>query len=256
MSSNKINWSEVKAAIWRSSKQTLRPVRNIDPVGLDQLLGIDEQKQRLVDNTRQFLSGQPVNNALLWGARGTGKSSLIKALLNAFYSEGLRIVEVDKADLVDLPDIVDELQDLPFYFVIYCDDLTFGANDDSYKALKCVMEGSIELPPANIVVYATSNRRHLMPEQAADNAETQIVNNELHHGDVVEETLSLSDRFGLWLSFYPVNWDEYFQMIDALFADYAGDRQQLHTAAKQFALARANHSGRTAKQFYLLNKSL
>lgn len=246
-----LDWNNTPAAIWRSRRGVLRPVQALDPIRLDQLLGIDAQKQKLVHNTERFLSGLPANNALLWGARGTGKSSLIKALLNAYRERGLRVIEVDKDDLVDLPEIVDDIRDLPQWFILFCDDLSFAAGEESYKPMKSVMEGSIERPPNNIVIYATSNRRHLMPESARDNDNTEIVDGELHYGDTVEEKLSLADRFGLWLSFYPINWDDYFRLIDHYFPDYRGDRAQLHEAARQFALARASHSGRTAHQFYL-----
>lgn len=246
-----IDWSTTPAAIWRPRRARLRPVRDLDPITLDQLLGIDRQKQQLVFNTERFLRGASTNNALLWGSRGTGKSSLIKALLNRYREQGLRIIEVDKDDLVDLTEIVDDIRELPQRFVIFCDDLSFAEGEHSYKALKSVLEGSIEQPPANVVIYATSNRRHLMPEHSRDNQLTEIVSGELHHGDAVEEKLSLADRFGLWLSFYPVSWEEYFRLVDSHFRDYRGDRKALHEAARQFALARASHSGRTAKQFFL-----
>ncbi|MGQ9425667.1 ATP-binding protein [Gilvimarinus sp. F26214L] len=249
-----IDWRQTPAAIWRARRASLRPVRDLDPIRLDQLLGIDAQKERIVHNTERFLRGQSANNALLWGSRGTGKSSLVKALLNRYFEEGLRIIEVDKDDLVDLPEIVDEIRELSQRFVIFCDDLSFSEGENSYKAMKSVLEGSIERPPENVVIYATSNRRHLMPESRGDNNVTEIVAGELHYGDAVEEKLSLADRFGLWLSFYPINWEEYFQLVDSYFEDYSGDRKSLHEAARQFALLRASHSGRTAKQFYLSRK--
>lgn len=246
-----INWNQIKAAIWRSRRQTLRPIENLDVIVLNDLLAIDQQKQQLVANTQRFIDGKTANNALLWGARGTGKSSLIKALLNDFHQQGLRIIEIDKNELVDLPEIVDEVRDVAKRFIVFCDDLSFAEGEQSYKALKSVMEGSIELPPQNVIIYATSNRRHLMPEKAADNLQTQLINGELHYGDSVEESLSLADRFGLWLSFYPVTWEAYFDIVDKLFKDTGEDRKALHEAARQFALSRASHSGRTAKQFYL-----
>ncbi|WP_105101587.1 ATP-binding protein [Microbulbifer pacificus] len=250
----KIDWNNTLAAIWRAKYSALKPVRRLDPIGLDQLLGVDMQKQQLVDNTEQFLRGQPANHALLWGARGTGKSSLIKALLNRYGESGLRCVEVNLRDLDDLPEIVDLLDSgdaRGYRFILFCDDLTFEPGDDRYKELKTVLAGSLELPPDNVLLYATSNRRHLIPERAEDNQHTRIVGGELHHGDNVEETLSLADRFGLWLSFYPANWDIYLRMVDQHFPDFEGDRTGLHTAAKQFAMLRASHSGRTAQQFYL-----
>ena len=246
-----IDWTTTPAAIWRSRRGMLRPVKHLDPIRLNQLLAIDDQKQQLVTNTERFLARITANNALLWGARGTGKSSLIKALLNDYFDQGLRIIEVDKNELVDLPEIVDDIRDLPQRFVVFCDDLSFAEGEQSYKALKSVLEGSIELPPDNVIIYATSNRRHLLPEKLTDNQQTHIVGGELHHGDSVEETLSLADRFGLWLSFYPLPWEDYFDIVDNYFVDYDGDQKQLHEAARQFALLRASHSGRTAKQFHL-----
>lgn len=246
-----IDWSQTPAAVWRARRAALRPVKSLDPITLDQLLGIDAQKEQLVRNTERFLKGKSANNALLWGSRGTGKSSLMKALLNRYFDQGLRVIEVDKGDLLDLPEIVDDIRELSQRFVIFCDDLSFAEGEHTYKAMKSVLEGSIERPPENIVIYATSNRRHLMPEQQSDNAATEIVSGELHYGDSVEEKLSLADRFGLWLSFYPIDWNEYFTLVDSFFPDYAGDRKTLHEAARQFALGRASHSGRTARQFYL-----
>lgn len=246
-----IDWNTTPAAIWRPRRGALRAVKDLDPIQLEHLLSIDLQKQKLVDNTERFLRGQSANNALLWGSRGTGKSSLIKALLNRYFPDGLRIIEIDKDDLVDLPEIVDDIRDLPQRFIVFCDDLSFAEGENSYKAMKSVLDGSIERPPGNVIIYATSNRRHLMPEYKSDNNLTEIVSGELHYGDSVEERLSLADRFGLWLSFYPVNWEEYFRIVDSYFPDYQGDRKGLHEAARQFALLRASHSGRTAKQFYL-----
>jgi len=248
------HWKSTRAAIWRAKHTRLKPVTRLDPIRLDQLLGIDHQKQQLLENTRKFLRGEPANHTLLWGARGTGKSSLVKALLNEFGDAGLRCVEVNLADLEDLPEIVDLLDTeaaKPYKFILFCDDLSFEPGDANYKGLKTVLAGSLELPPENVLLYATSNRRHLLPEDARDNEQTRIVGTELHHGDSVEETLSLADRFGLWLSFYPADWDAYLEIVDRYFPDYEGDREQLHTAARQFAMLRANHSGRTAQQFYL-----
>ncbi len=248
-----IDWDSCWAAVWRPRKSNLRPVVALDSVQLDQLLAIDQQKQQLVANTERFLQGQPANNALLWGSRGTGKSSLIKALLNAYAGQGLRVIEVDKDDLIDLPDIVDDIRHLSYRFIIFCDDLSFEAGETRYKHLKSVLEGSIELPPTNVLIYATSNRRHLIPEHHDENMQTlelRMQSNQIHYADTVEEKLSLADRFGLWLSFYPVDWQAYLKMVDSLFPDYQGDRETLHTQAKQFAMVRASHSGRTAKQFY------
>lgn len=196
-----IDWNSTLAAVWRQRKEMLHPVVHIDPIGLDDLLGVESQKQQLIHNTERFLAGKPANNVLLWGARGTGKSSLIKALLNAYCVNGLRLIEVDKQDLVYLPDIVDDIRELPQRFIIFCDDLSFDSNDSRYKSLKSVLEGSIELPPENVKIYATSNRRHLLPEYMRDNLDSHLVGDEVHYSDTIEETISLSDRFGLRLGF-------------------------------------------------------
>lgn len=245
-----IDWKNTKAAVWRPRKDYLRPVRHIDPVRLEDLLGIDAQKQELQRNTERFLEGLPANNALLWGARGTGKSSLIKALLNTYQERGLRLIQVDKDDLLNLPEIVDDIRDLPQRFLVFCDDLSFEASEPGYKALKSVLEGSVELPPDNVLVYATSNRRHLLPEYLDENQAAKLVGGEIHFPEAVEEKISLSDRFGLWLSFYPISQDEYLTIVDHYFTGYRGDRAALHSAAKQFALARGGRSGRVARQFY------
>jgi hypothetical protein len=246
-----IDWNTVPAAVWRSRRRELRPIKQLDDVRLKDLLAIDEQKRKLIANTEAFLSGSTANNVLLWGSRGTGKSSLIKALLNDYRDQGLRVIEIDRNELVDLPEIVDDIRDTSQRFIVFCDDLSFAEGEQSYKALKSVMEGSIELPPKNVIIYATSNRRHLLPEKAADNLQTQLINGEIHYGDNVEESLSLADRFGLWLSFYPLSWEAYFDIVDSMFQKDSEDRKQLHEQARQFALSRASHSGRTAKQFFL-----
>jgi len=232
----------------------LRPVHHPHVVALDDLLCLDHQKAEVVRNTRQFVGGRPANNVLLWGARGTGKSTLIKAVFNAFAAEGLRLVEVDKHDLVDLPEIVDQLRDRPERFVLYCDDLSFEADDPSYKALKAVLEGSIVAPPDNVLVYATSNRRHLLPEFYRENLEARVVDGEIHQGEAVEEKISLSERFGLWLSFYPFTQDDYLRIsdhwLDRLGAGATAD-PAIRAAALQWALARGSRSGRVAHQFAL-----
>ena len=245
-----IDWDTCHAAVWRPATKSLRPVPRIDPITLDTLIGIERQKTVLLANTERFLAGLPANNALLWGARGTGKSSLIKATLNACRPRGLRLIEVYKHELHNLPEIVDDIRDHRCRFIVYCDDLSFEDNENSYVALKTILEGSIEPPPENVLLYATSNRRHLLPEYMADNLDTRLVAGELHHSDSVEERISLSDRFGLWLSFYPPDMDDYLRIIDSYFADYSGDKEQLHAAARDFSRQRASHSGRTARQFY------
>ncbi|MBV2121034.1 MAG: ATP-binding protein [Candidatus Thiodiazotropha sp. (ex Ctena orbiculata)] len=246
-----IDWQKINAAVWRPRKGYLRGIERIDPIKLSQLVGIDEQKRQLIDNTERFLNAAGANNALLWGSRGTGKSSLIKALLNNYWRQGLRLIQVDRNDLVELPEIVDEIRDLPQKFIVFCDDMTFEQGEASYRALKSVLDGSIEAPPDNVLIYATSNRRHLLPESMQDNQDAVLVGRDLHLGDTVEEKLALSDRFGLWLSFYPVNWQGYLAIVDHYFKDYSGDRERLHEAAKHFAMARGgSKSGRAALQFY------
>lgn len=245
-----IDWGRTLAAIWRKRKEYLRPVSSIDPIRLSSLVGIDTQKEQLIRNTECFLNKEPVNNALLWGARGTGKSSLIKALLNEYKDRGLRLVEVDKDDLLYLPEIVDAIRDLPQRFILFCDDLSFEANESAYKALKSALEGSIEQAPENVLLYATSNRRHLLPESMKDNLDTKLVDGEIHYSDAIEEKLSLSDRFGLWLSFHPVSMQEYLDIVDSYFPDYKGDRKMLHEAARLYSMFRGSKNGRIAKQFY------
>jgi predicted AAA+ superfamily ATPase len=245
-----IDWNEIYAGIWRQSQQALRAVSAIDPVTLGSLVGIDRQIEELRRNTERFIARDPANNALLWGARGTGKSSLVKALFNQYKSEGLRLIQVYKEDLKHLPEIVDEIRELPQRFIIYCDDFSFEINETSYVGLKTVLEGSIEQPPENVLIYATSNRRHLLPETMQDNLDSKVVDGELHYSDAIEEKISLSDRFGLWLSFYQPNLDGYLQIVDSYFPDYPGDRNALHEAARMFSMARASKSGRTAKQFF------
>ena len=212
-----IDWNTTHAAVWRPHKGYLRPVRHIDPIRFQDLVGIETQKAQLQHNTERFLDGLPANNALLWGARGTGKSSLIKALLNAYRDRGLRLIQVDKNDLINLPEIVDDIRDLPQRFILFCDDLSFEAGEPGYKALKSVLEGSVELPPENVLVYATSNRRHLLPEYMEENQAAKLVGGEIHFPEAIEEKISLSDRFGLWLSFYPVSQDEYLAIVDSYF---------------------------------------
>ncbi|EAI4544907.1 ATP-binding protein, partial [Campylobacter coli] len=189
-----------------------------------------------------------------WGAKGTGKSSLIKAIFNEFKDKGLRLVELAKDDLFALVDIIDELREQPFKFILFCDDFSFEKNDDSYKFLKPLLEGSIEAPPQNIIIYASSNRRHLLSESMSDNQGVQVAHTELHASDAAEERLSLSDRFGLWLSFYQGNLNEYLKLVDFYFKDIKCDKELLHKKAKEFANLRASRSGRTAKQFYLAFK--
>ncbi len=244
-----INWHTTPAAVWRRHRAGLRAIRRLDPVAWDALTGVDHQQQALALNTERFIQGQPSNNVLLWGSRGTGKSSLMKALLNCYKDEGLRMIEVDKDDLVNLPKIVDELWDEPYRFIIFCDDLSFEAGETGYKSLKSILEGSLELPPENVRVYATSNRRHLMPEFMADNLGSQSRGGEIHPAEAIEEQVSLADRFGLQLSFYAFSQELYLQTVDVLFPQVE-DRAELHQQALRFATAHGVRNGRTAQQFY------
>ena len=223
-------------------------------VGLDELHGIDEQKAALGRNTRQFVHGLPCNNALLWGARGTGKSSLVKALLAAHAEAGLRLIEVDATDLVDLPDVVEPLAERDERFIVFADDLAFDGDDPGYRAFKAVLEGSVAGAPDNVVIYATSNRRHLMPEFMDENRDAQVVDGEIHPGETVEEKVSLSERFGLWLSFHPFPQAQYLDIARAWLAQIAPDvafDEHTRQAALQWALARGSRSGRVARQFAL-----
>jgi len=244
------DWS-APAYRWRRPG-VLKPVHHPHRVEMDNLLGIDDQKAELARNTEQFVRGLPANNVLLWGSRGTGKSSLIKAMLTRYADDGLRLVEVDKQDLVDLPDIVDPLRERPERFVLFSDDLSFEANDPSYKALKATLDGSVAAAPDNVLIYATSNRRHLLPEYMSDNENTRVMDGEIHHGEAVEEKISLSERFGLWLSFYPFDQDHYleivFRYLDLLEVPVA-DAHEARQAALRWALARGSRSGRVAWQF-------
>ena len=244
-------WENTYAAIYRARKDVLRPVVELDEIELDALFGIEKQKEALVKNTLNFIEDRGGNHALLWGAKGTGKSSLIKAVFNAFKDRGLRLVEVAKDDLRVVPDLMDELRTEPFKFILFCDDFSFEEGDDSYKFLKPLMDGSIEKAPKNILIYASSNRRHLLSERLRDNEEFECKDGQLHASDASEEKLSLSDRFGLWLSFYQGGMEDYLRVVDLYFRDFKGDRAILHARAKEFASLRASHSARTAKQFYL-----
>ena len=210
-----VDWSTVHAANWRrhTFAGSLDPLESLDDISLDDLLGIDEQKQVVVENTLQFLSGLPANNALLWGTRGTGKSSLVRALLNAFAAKGLRIIQVDKDDLVHLPEIVELIKAEPYRFIVFSDDVSFETGESSYKMLKSALDGSVYAPPENVLIYVTSNRRHLLPEYDTDNRGAMLVNNEIHHGEAVEEKISLSGRFGIWVGFHPFSQDQYLDVV-------------------------------------------
>ena len=253
-----VDWSRQRAARWRSGPLggTLAPLGHLHRIELSDLLGVDDQKAQLVANTEQFVHGFAANNALLWGARGTGKSSLVHALLNRFADDGLRLVEVDKETLCDVAAIVARLDSEPYRFVLVCDDLSFEADDASYKALKSALEGSVFTQSDNVLVYATSNRRHLLPEHMSDNTAARHVQGELHEAEAVEEKISLSDRFGLWLSFYPFRQDDYLRVAEHWVTRLAAVEgvavvwnENARKDALRWALARGVRSGRTAYHF-------
>jgi len=243
------DWSAV-AYRWRGR---LEPVRHPHRIRLADLKGVDRQKTAIERNTRQFVAGKPANNVLLTGARGTGKSSLVKGVLNKFAKQGLRLIEVDRDDLVNLPAIIELVAGRPERFVVFCDDLSFEASEPGYKALKSALDGSIAGAPENLLIYATSNRRHLMPERMAENLEaTRTEDGEIHPGETTEEKISLSERFGLWLSFYPFDQDHYLDICVHWLHRFGVDAQSALAArqeALQWALQRGSRSGRVAWQF-------
>jgi len=236
-----------------SGHGSLEPVRHIGNMRLGDLKEIEDQKEKIKRNTEQFVLGKPANNVLLTGARGTGKSSLIKACLNEYSARGLRLIEVDKADLTDLPDIVDVVSGLPEKFIVFCDDLSFEEGEPGYKALKSILDGSVAAATPNVLIYATSNRRHLLPEYMTENLTyTRGDDGEVHPGEVVEEKISLSERFGLWVSFYPFSQDEYLTIVAQWLSSF-GVGPDAIAAAKPaslvWALERGSRSGRVAYQF-------
>jgi len=237
----------------RGAAGSIEPVRHVATIRLSDLVEVDAQKERLVRNTEQFVAGRGANNALLTGARGTGKSSLIKACLNEYAPRGLRLIEVDKSDLVDLPDLVDLLAGRPERFILYCDDLSFDEGEPGYKALKSALDGSVAQSSENVLIYATSNRRHLLPEYMRENLTyTHTEDGEVHPGEGVEEKISLSERFGLWVSFYPFTQDEYLAIVGQWLRSF-GIADDAIAAARQeslvWALERGSRSGRVAHQF-------
>ena len=249
-----VDWKSAVAFRWRrrNGRGVLQPVTHPHRIDLTDLQGIDTQKKLVDDNTRQFVQGYPANNVLLTGARGTGKSSLVKAVLNKYAPKKLRLIEVDKQDLLDLPDIVDAISGRPEKFILYCDDLSFEADDPGYKALKTVLDGSISATSDNVLVYATSNRRHLMPEFMNENLEYKHVGDEIHPGETSEEKISLSERFGLWVSFWSFDQEEYLAIVRhwlAFFGVRQPDAPQVRAAALQWALGRSSRSGRIAWHF-------
>ena len=237
----------------RGGSGVIEPVRHVAPIRLSSLVEVEPQKERLLRNTEQFVAGVGANNVLLTGARGTGKSSLIKACLNEFAPRGLRLIEVDKTDLVDLPDIVDLVAERPERFIVFCDDLSFDDGEPGYKALKSILDGSVSQASDNVLIYATSNRRHLLPEYMKENLSYQHTEDgEVHPGEGVEEKISLSERFGLWVSFYPFSQDEYLAIVAQWLRGLAVSEEAISAARQEclvWALERGSRSGRVAFQF-------
>ena len=252
-----IDFSDGVAWQWRSDKYAsgLKAIERLNNIQLDDLKHIDHQKSLLVRNTQQFLAGLPANNALLWGPRGTGKSSLVKAILNSFGQEGLKLIEVERDDLVELPRIIDCVSESDpeqtHKYVIFCDDLSFDDKDTTYRALKVVLDGSVLSTPDNILIYATSNRRHLVPEKQRDNLDAKFDSDgEIHQSEAVEERISLSERFGLWVSFHPFNQDRYMEIVDHWLQSFNQSlTDEAQKAALQWALLHGSRSGRSAQQF-------
>lgn len=248
------DWGAGIAFRWvrRNNQGRLLPVRKPHGIRLKDLRDIDDQKARIDRNTRQFLQGRLANNVLLTGARGTGKSSLVKALLTQYARKGLRLVEVDKNDLIDLPEIIELIEGRPERFILFCDDLSFEEGEAAYKALKSVLDGSLAAVPDNVLIYATSNRRHLMPEFHDENLMARHVNGEVHPGEATEEKVSLSERFGLWISFYPFSQEEYLAIVVHWLQVFGLGKEAIGAArqeALQWALMRGSRSGRVAWQF-------
>lgn len=242
------DWSGI-AYKWIPKKGLVK-VQHPHAITLDNLKGISDQVRLAEDNTRQFVKGRPANNVLLTGSRGTGKSSLVKALLNRYAKEGLRLIEVDKKDLVELPDIVSKIEGRGEKYILFCDDLSFDSGEAGYKELKVVLDGSIATASENLLVYATSNRRHLMPEYMSENLETAYLGDEIRPGETTEEKISLSERFGLWISFHPFDQNEYLMIVDHWLDHFkVKKRKGVREAALQWALSRGSRSGRIAWQF-------
>jgi predicted AAA+ superfamily ATPase len=253
------DWKASIAFRWRRGPSArsggqgwLQPVRHVHRMKLSDLQGIDKQIATVEQNTRQFMEGRPANNVLLTGARGTGKSSIVKGLLNKYQKQGLRLIEVEKSDLIDLPSIVDSVAGRPERFLVFCDDLSFHGAEEGYIALKVALDGSISTTAENMLIYATSNRRHLMPEYMAENLETKYIGDEIHPGETVEEKISLSERFGLWVSFYPFDQDEYLEIVAHWLKSFECSAKAIEDSredALQWSLQRGSRSGRVAYQF-------
>ncbi|OLU31051.1 AAA family ATPase [Pseudomonas sp. PA15(2017)] len=253
-----LDWTDTLAARWQREGRSgyLQALKVSLDMNLSDLIGVDTQREQLARNTRQFVQGMPANHALLWGARGTGKSSLVRALLAEHAGAGLRLIEIERDHLADLPRVVEQLMKLPQRFILFCDDLSFEAGEGDYRVLKSVLDGSLERSPENVLLYATSNRRHLVPERESDNANTKVVDGELHPNEAVEDKIALSDRFGLWLSFYPFTQQHYLDVVRhwiEVQAEQAGLQwqwsEELEILAVRWATGRGNRNGRCAYQF-------
>lgn len=253
-----VDWSACYAANWRrhSFSGYLEPVRVTDTTRLAELLGVEKQIEVMEHNTRQFLAGLPANNALLWGSRGTGKSSIIKALLNEYAPKGLRVIQIEKEDLIYLSEIFSAVEDQPYRFILLCDDLTFEPGELSYKMLKSALDGSVYSPPENVLIYVTSNRRHLLPEYETDQRGGMFVNGELQQSEVMDEKISLSDRFGLWVAFYAFSQDRYLDAVHLAVSREARERtveipitKELDQEAIKWSHDKSKRCGRTAYQF-------
>lgn len=253
-----VEWSKCHAANWRrhSFSGYLEPVKVTDNTTLDQLLGVDEQKEVMINNTRQFIQGLPANNALLWGSRGTGKSSLVKALLNKFADQGLRVIQVEKEDLIYISEIFAAIEDQPYRFIMLCDDLTFETGELAYKMLKSALDGSVYSAPDNVLIYVTSNRRYLLPEYDGDHLGGKYVKGELQQSEIQEEKSSLSDRFGIWVAFHVFSQERYIEAVK-LCVERWGEKlgrevpwnQDLEQAAIKWSRDKSKRCGRTAYQF-------
>ncbi|MBM3352996.1 MAG: ATP-binding protein [Betaproteobacteria bacterium] len=251
------DWGASIALRWRravgpTGRGWLQPVKHVHRMKLSDLQRIGPQIAKVEQNTRQFMDGRPANNVLLTGARGTGKSSIVKGLLNKFHRQGLRLVEVEKSDLGDLPAITDALAARPERFIVFCDDLSFRGAEEGYIALKVALDGSISTTSENMLIYATSNRRHLMPEYMAENLETKYLGDEIHPGETAEEKISLSERFGLWVSFYPFDQDEYLAIVAHWLKTFGCSAREIESAREetlQWSMQRGSRSGRIAYQF-------
>ncbi len=248
------DWNAAVAYRWRKSngRGWLQPIPRLSQIKLSNLQGVERQRKAMEQNTRQFVEGLPANNVLLTGARGTGKSSLVKAMLNKYAAKGLRLIEVDKSELVDLGEITDLVENRAEKFIIFCDDLSFDEGDASYKALKVALDGSVNAASDNMLIYATSNRRHLLPEYMHENLEYKHVGEEIHPGESAEEKISLSERFGIWLSFYPFDQEEYLSIVDHWLAHFGCNQTEIEKARADsltWTIERGSRSGRVAWQF-------